>query len=154
LSVMRRTQHPVSLDGLAVQGKLVSTIKSWRFPRSREGMTELLVTLQQLADETEVEDYAIFLDNRVDRDVRQVRSNMADMWRSVLVTTAQTVRELRPALKSESQVSWQLFGTRLGEGFEECRITLDDSLEHARRLLSIDPHHVVSPWQERTSSQE
>jgi hypothetical protein len=154
IAQLSKARNGVNIDGLAAGGKLITTLKKWRFPRSRQGMTELLVTLQQLADETEVDDYAAALNRKIDRDVRNVRADAAKNWRAVLATTTQTVRELRPALNPESDVSWQLFGTRLGEGFEQAHIDLDDCLEHAKRLLSVDPHHIVSPWQERTSSQE
>lgn len=151
---LNRSRKGTNLDGLAAGGKLISTIKSWRFPRSQKGMTELLVTLQQLSDETEVDDYAAALNTKVNKGLRGMRVDASKNWRAVLGTTEQVVRELRPALKSESTVSWPLFGTRLGEGFEQANIVLDDSFGHARRLLSIDPHHVVSPCQERTSFQE
>ena len=156
-----RTRPPekagmASLDTLAEGGQTIQMIESWRYPRSTEGLNELLENLQGLREDTEVEDIALDLDGRVAPAVRSMRGGMVEPWHKALNATEKAATELRRLLVPTDVNSsrWTAMGRYFAEGCLDTSEEMEECLKHARRILSTTPDTPVSPWTLQPSYQE
>jgi hypothetical protein len=143
-----------TLSAMADAGEMMADIQNWRFPRSREGLTELMRRLREMADETEVEDYALALDGRVDPSLRDLRHTQARPLHSLLGHTMNFARELRKALNYESQVAWPYFGSAFTSAWLTANQDESDLIAHAFRLVRIYTNTALSPWNPTKSSRD
>ena len=135
-----------TLKSMADAGEMMEHVQNWRFPRSREGVTELMKCLQEMSDETEVDDYALALDGSVTPELRNLRYTQAMPLHSLLGHTMNFARELRKALNPSGQVAWSYFGSSFTSAWLTANQDESELLEHASRLVRIYSENALAPW--------
>ena len=152
VSPLKRTKRaPTTLDALADAHSIVEQVQNWRFPRSREGITSLIEQVQELSDDTEVEDYALALDGSVTPELRNLRHTQVLPMHSILGHVMAFARELRKALNPDSEVGWTLFASLFGSAWNTANQDESELLKHAARLTRINNRTVLYPWNPMTS---
>lgn len=154
LEKVGRTARTTTLGAMAEASDAMESVKSWRFPRSREGLTELMNRLKSMGEDTEVDDYALAMDGSVTPELRNLRYTQARPLHSLLGHTMNFARELRKALNHESQVAWPYFGSAFTSAWLTSNQDESDLVAQAFRLVRIYTNTALSPWNPTKSSQD
>jgi hypothetical protein len=123
-----------------------------RFPRSVEGMRELIAHLDELRDDTEVADYAAELANLGVEGTRAWAREQRGPWDHILTSTIYAAAYLEVALKG-GEVKWARLGTQFALACQKAALTVEDCFEYARVLLRINLQNGPQPWNLTRTSQ-
>jgi hypothetical protein len=154
LEKVGRASRTTTLNAMADANEFVQQVQQWRFARSREGLTELLKLLQEVSDDTEVDDYALALDGSVTPELRNLRHTQALPLHGVLLLALQFATTLRKALNPNNQTGWRYFGTCFTSAWLVANQDESELLEHASRLPRIYTNTAMTPWNPTKNSQD